>query len=111
MTEEGVDSWKAQLYGVDIKNFPKIRPEGMPQDLYLDFKRKYDVRYKVRAKKSNDDEDEDESQKKTEIKSRFMEWYKKSDMVEQRRNSLSLRRPSIRMMDEGSDLTKDRSRR
>ena len=61
VTEEGVDSWKAQLYGVDIKNFPKTRPEGMPQDLYLDFKRKYDVRYKVRAKKSNEDEDEDES--------------------------------------------------
>ena len=34
VTEEGLDDWIAQMYGVSLTKFPKRRPPGMDSYLY-----------------------------------------------------------------------------
>ena len=72
VTMEGIDDWRAQLYGADIKNFPKVRPDNMPVDLYTELKKKYIVRTKInKAKKDHDEAEEG----KNRVQSRYMEWH------------------------------------
>lgn len=58
VTQEGIDNWRAQLYGCSIEKFPKVRPEFMTPELFNELKKKYVAPTKIRAKKA-DEEDED----------------------------------------------------
>lgn len=67
------------MYGVDVKNFPKLKPEGMPQDLYNELKKTYKVKTRVRHSQKNkaEEEDDDEEDKKNRVEARYMDWHKK----------------------------------
>lgn len=74
VTQQGIDNWRAQMYGLDIKNFPKIKPQGMPLDLYTELKKLYVVRTKIKASSKNPNDQDRE--KINLIDSRYMDWYK-----------------------------------
>ena len=59
VTEEGIDNWRAQLFGHDIRNFPKTRPEGMQQELFNELKKKYVAPTRIRAKRQEKDDDDE----------------------------------------------------
>lgn len=41
MTKEEYDNWITQLYGHNIKNFPKVQPPNMPDKLFKQLKKLY----------------------------------------------------------------------
>lgn len=74
VTQEGIDNWRAQLYGLNVSNFPKIKPEGMSAELFNELKKKYVIPTKMKLKKTLDEENQE---KGAEVKSRYMEWWNK----------------------------------
>ena len=49
VTQQGIDNWRAQLYGVDVHDFPKVKPDNMPQDLFNELKKAYVIPTRIKA--------------------------------------------------------------
>ena len=45
VTQEGIDDWRAQLYGLDLNRFPKTKPADVPDGIFDELKKRYDSRY------------------------------------------------------------------
>ena len=67
VTVEEYDNWRAQMYGLSIKNFPKVQPPNMPFEIFNELKRKYVAPTKIRVKKKN-------QLQEIKVESRFMDW-------------------------------------
>ena len=107
VTVEEYDNWRAQMYGLTIKNFPKVQPPNMPFEIFNELKKKYVAPTKIRVKKKN-------QLQEIKVESRFMDWEQnqkrqraqqqlEQEMMERsigkkddRRPSLNQRRQSMR---------------
>ena len=67
VTVEEYDNWRAQMYGLTIKNFPKVQPPNMPFEIFNELKKKYVAPTKIRVKKKN-------QLQEIKVESRFMDW-------------------------------------
>ena len=45
VTQEGLDDWRAQLYGLDLSRFPRVKPANVPEGIFDELKKRYDGRY------------------------------------------------------------------
>ena len=52
VTQEGLDDWRAQLYGLDLSRFPKHKPPNVPDGIFDELRKKYDKRHLGKQAKS-----------------------------------------------------------
>ena len=52
VTQEGLDDWRAQLYGLDLTRFPRHKPANVPDGIFDELRKKYDRRFAGKQAKS-----------------------------------------------------------
>lgn len=72
VTVDEYNNWIAQLYGANIRAFPKVKPTNMPIEIYNELKKKYVVPTKIRVKKKSATSQVQE----LKVESRYMDWQK-----------------------------------
>ena len=66
VTQEGIDDWRAQQFGIKLDNFPTVRPAIMDPDVFDELKEKYGMLNRINYKKI-DEEDQPKIQSKYKV--------------------------------------------